>query len=134
MTTADSPPSGDLVLLVDMNLAPRWVGVLTAAGFTAEHWSRLGPGDAPDPVLMAHARAHGMVVLTHDLDFGAILATTGGDKPSVVQIRAADVRPEAIAATVVDALHQFAADLADGALLTIDTRRTRVRLLPLKPR
>lgn len=134
MTAARSRPSTGIALLVDMNLAPRWVDVLTAAGFTAEHWSTLGPGDAPDPVIMRHARDHGMVVLTHDLDFGSILATTGGEKPSVVQIRAADVRPEAIATTVVEALHQFAADLTAGALLTVDTRRARVRLLPLIPR
>lgn len=121
-------------LLVDMNLSPRWVGVLGAAGFTAVHWSELGPGDAPDADLIAHARTREMVVLTHDLDFGAILAATSGDKPSVVQIRAADVRPEAIATQVITALHQFAQDLSAGALLTIDTRRARVRLLPLQSR
>lgn len=90
--------------------------------------------DAPDHDLMAHARTRGMVVLTHDLDFGAILAASGGDGPSVVQIRAADVRPEAIAVQVIGALHQFAEDIARGALLSIDTSRTRVRLLPLQPR
>ena len=37
---------------------------------------------------MAFAGANGCVVLTHDLDFGAILAATQGRKPSVVQIRA----------------------------------------------
>lgn len=52
----------------------------------------------------------------------------------MVQIRAADVRPEAIAGIVVDALRQCTTHLADGALLTVDTRRTRVRLLPLQRR
>lgn len=82
---------------------------------------------------MAHARAHDMIVLTSDLDFGTILAATGGKKPSVVQVRASDTRPEAIAEIVVDALLQFAPELANGALMTIDTRRARVRLLPLQP-
>ena len=36
---------------------------------------------------MGFARVNGYVVLTHDLDFGAILAATHGNKPSVVQIR-----------------------------------------------
>jgi predicted nuclease of predicted toxin-antitoxin system len=90
--------------------------------------------DAPDPDLMGYARPHGMVVLTHDLDFGAILAATGGDKPSAVKIRAADVRPEAVAGTVIEALTQFAADLSVGVRLSIDASRTRVRLLPLEPR
>lgn len=122
-----------LGLLVDMNLSPRWIQVLDSAGFAAAHWSDLGPVTAPDHDLMAYARTHEMVVITHDLDFGTILAATGGDKPSVVQIRASDTRPEAIDAIVVAALHQFTPELMAGALLTIDTRRSRVRLLPLQP-
>lgn len=123
-----------LAVLVDMNLSPRWIQTLRIGGFTASHWSDLGPVTAPDTYQMAHARMHELVVLTNDLDFGAILAATGGDKPSVVQIRATDTRPEAIARVVVAALHQFTPELQAGALLTLDTRRTRVRLLPLQPR
>ncbi len=70
--------------------------------------------------------------LSH-LDFGAILAATHGKKPSVVQIRAEDVSPEVIGAHVVAALRQMESDLDEGALLTIDPGRTRVRLLPLLP-
>ncbi len=36
-------------LLIDMNLSPRWVSVLRAAGFAALHWSSVGPLDAPTP-------------------------------------------------------------------------------------
>jgi predicted nuclease of predicted toxin-antitoxin system len=82
--------------LVDMNLSPRWVDVLTAAGIEVAHWSALGAYDAPDSEIMTYAKANDSVVLTHDLDFGAILAATHGKKPSVVQIRAEDVSPDAI--------------------------------------
>ncbi|WP_073466693.1 DUF5615 family PIN-like protein [Rhizobacter sp. OV335] len=119
-------------LLVDMNLSPRWIGVLNAAGIEARHWSTLGACDAPDPLIMAYAAEHDYVVLTHDLDFGAMLAATQGDKPSVVQIRAEDVSPSAIGLYVVAALRQMTAELEDGALLTIDTKRARLRLLPLQ--
>jgi predicted nuclease of predicted toxin-antitoxin system len=74
-------------LLVDMNLSPRWVELLGKAGFDAAHWSKLGPSNASDAHIMAFARLNGYVVLTHNLDFGAILAATQGTKPSVVQIR-----------------------------------------------
>jgi hypothetical protein len=43
--------------------------------------------NAPDSEVLAYAAAHGFVVLMHDLDFGAILAVTRGEKPSVVQIK-----------------------------------------------
>jgi len=81
---------------------------------------------------MTFAKANGYVVLTHDLDFGAILAATHGDKPSVVQIRAEDVTPDAIGGPVIDALRQMGAELDAGALLTVDPSRTRLRVLPLE--
>ena len=81
---------------------------------------------------MDYARANDFVVLTHDLDFGAILAATQGEKPSVVQIRAEDVSPDVIGRQLIDALRQMATELEDGALLTVDPNRTRLRLLPLQ--
>jgi predicted nuclease of predicted toxin-antitoxin system len=121
-------------LLVDMNLSPRWVSLLADAGIEAAHWSTLGAATAPDFELMIFAKDNGYVVLTHDLDFGAILAATHGEGPSVVQIRAQDVTPESIGASVIDALRQMADELNAGALLTIDPNHTRVRLLPLHSR
>ena len=121
-------------LLVDMNLSPRWVNLLADAGMVAAHWSTLGANNAPDAEIMAYAREHHWVVLTHDLDFSAILAATHGDKPSVVQIRAEDVSPGVIGAHVVIALRQMASELEQGALLTVDPSRTRLRVLPLLPR
>ena len=120
-------------LLVDMNLSPRWVTVLADAGVEAAHWSTLGANNAPDSEIMAYARANDYVVLTHDLDFGAILAATHGEKPSVVQIRADDVSPDVIGTQVMLALRQMASELEDGALLTVDPNRTRLRVLPLHP-
>ena len=121
-------------LLVDMNLSPRWIGVLTDAGIEATHWSTLGANNSPDSEIMAYANANDYVVLTLDLDFSAILAATHGEKPSVVQIRANDVSPDVIGAQVIAALNQVAQELESGALLTIDQNRNRLRLLPLQPR
>jgi predicted nuclease of predicted toxin-antitoxin system len=119
-------------LLVDMNLSPRWIGVLTDAGIEAAHWSSLGASNSPDSEIMAYANTNNYVVLTHDLDFGTILAATQGKKPSVVQIRADDVSPNLIGLQVIAALRQMAEELEEGALLTVDVKRTRLRLLPLQ--
>ena len=121
-------------LLIDMNLSPRWVDVLANAGIEAAHWASIGAYNASDSEIMAYAKTNDYIVLTHDLDFSAILAVTHGEKPSVVQIRADDVSPDVIGKQVIGALQQMSTDLADGALLTIDTNRTRVRLLPLRPK
>jgi predicted nuclease of predicted toxin-antitoxin system len=119
-------------LLVDMNLSPRWIGVLADAGIEAAHWSTLGADNAPDSQIMSYAHANDYVVLTHDLDFSAILAATHGEKPSVVQIRADDVNPDVIGKHVIIALRQMASELEEGALLTVDPNRTRLRVLPLR--
>ena len=64
-----------------------------AALFGPLRISALGANNAPDAEIMAYARAHDYVVVTHDLDFSAILAATHGEKPSVVQIRTEDACP-----------------------------------------
>ncbi len=121
-------------VLIDMNLSPRWVDLLTSAGIEGAHWATVGAANAPDREIMAYAAEHGYLVLTHDLDFSAVLAATHGEKPSVVQIRAEDVSPDVISKQIIVALHQMATELEDGALLTIEPNRTRLRVLPLQSR
>lgn len=96
-------------LLLDMNLSPRWVLLAAGAQIEAIHWSSVGPVHAADADLMAYARAHDYVVLTQDLDFSAILAATGGTKPSVIQIRSDELNPDVIGAAVIAAIQQFLA-------------------------
>ncbi len=123
-----------MTLLLDMNLSPRWIAVLAAAGIEAIHWSQIGAPAAPDRDIMHYAREHGHIVLTHDLDFSAILAATGGRKPSVIQLRAADIRPEIMAPQVIAALQQLPTELEAGALITLSSAKSRLRLLPLTER
>ena len=118
-------------LLVDMNLSPSWVSFFEANGISAQHWSAIGAADSRDAVIAAHARDNGLVILTQDLDFGTILASSRAAKPSVVQIRADDTMPDAIGSLVLDSLAQCAAELESGAIVTIDSPRVRVSVLPL---
>jgi predicted nuclease of predicted toxin-antitoxin system len=120
--------------LIDMNLSPRWIATLNSAGWEAVHWSTIGKGNEFDSEIMRYAAHHGYVVLTHDMDFSAILAATHGKKPSVVQIRTEDVSPTVIGAQVVVALRHMEPELEAGALLTVGPRQTRVRMLPISPK
>lgn len=104
---------------------------MNLAGFDAKHWSSIGDTHAADTQIMAYAKQHGCIVLTHDLDFGTILAANKHEKPSVVQIRADDLRPEHIGHSVLMALQQFSADLDIGALVTVNPSRIRASVLPL---
>ena len=118
-------------LLIDMNLSPRWVDVLSAHNIEAIHWSNVGRADACDAEIMAYAKTNSYVVFTHDLDFSAILATTNSNAPSVIQIRTGDISPAVNAHLVIKALLAVATEIEKGALITIDTNNTRLRILPL---
>ncbi len=119
--------------LIDMNLSPRWVGVFTEAGYEAEHWRDVGAGDAADSEILAYAAARKAIVFTNDLDFGAILAATGFNSPSVLQVREEDLTPDVLGGTVLTAVRQFASHLESGALVTVGPKRTnKVRILPIR--
>jgi predicted nuclease of predicted toxin-antitoxin system len=122
----------NLPILVDVNLSPRWVKWLREHGQQAVHWSDVGDRRAPDSVVLAWARDHEHVLFTHDLDFGAILAASGTAGPSVIQLRAKDVTPEAVGALLLEALTTCEARLNQGALISLDEDTLRLRVLPLR--
>lgn len=70
-------------------------------------------------------------MFTHDLDFGTVLALTHANGPSVMQVRRQNVLPEELGGIVIAALRQHEAALAAGALMAIEEKRLRVRVLPL---
>ena len=118
-------------IIVDMNLPPRWVPILKAEGWDAVHWSSIGTPGAADADILRYAKGNGFAVLTHDLDFGGILAASGGNAPSVIQVRTQDVFPEAIGRIVTMAIHQVKDEIEKGVLISVDENRSRSRLLPL---
>ncbi len=80
---------------------------------------------------MAWALANAHVVSTHDLDFGTMLALTHAAGPSVLQVRGQNVLPDDIGPLVIAALRQHDAALSAGALVVVDVKKSRVRVLPL---
>ena len=118
-------------LLLDMNLSPRWADVLSEHNIEAIHWSNVGRVDASDAEIMTYAKANNYTVFTHDLDFSTILAKTNSNKPSVIQIRTGDISPAVNAHLVIKALLAVVAEIEKGALITIDLKKTRLRILPL---
>lgn len=65
-------------LLFEMNLSPRWFDLLTRSQIEAVHWSTVSSPHAFEEEILASAAKHDYVVLTNNLDFGAIPAVTHG--------------------------------------------------------
>ncbi|MBK9153626.1 MAG: DUF5615 family PIN-like protein [Chloracidobacterium sp.] len=121
-------------ILIDMNLSPDWVAAFAAEEIEAIHWSTVGDPRAEDNEIMEYARKLDLVLFTHDLDFGTLLALTQAEEPSVVQVRAQNILPSHLAGTLIAVLRTNEELLKQGALIVVDEGRERVRVLPLQRR
>ena len=121
-----------LKFLVDMNLSPSWIGWFTEHGWEAAHWSAVGDPGATDATLVAWARERQYTLFSHDLDFSRILALSNANGPSVIQVRSQNVLPDSLGRFVLATLQQFSTQLEAGALLVLEEKRARVRILPLR--
>ena len=110
-----------------MNLSPDWTSTLRGAGHDAVHWSEVGRVNAPDDEILRWARDQGRMVLTCDLDFGTMLATSGAMAPSVVQLRTTSTMSSRVGPLVLRVLRDAEDKLSSGALITIADDRVRLR-------
>lgn len=114
-----------------MNLSPLWVEWLTQEGISAVHWSALGACNATDEFIFEYARVHQYLVLTQDLDFSQILFSTMENGPSVVLLRIRDEFNQEVQKRITAIIHSCIKELKQGALLVIDHKKARLRLLSL---
>ena len=118
--------------LLDMNLPRSLVRRLCDDGHAARHVADLGLDRASDAEIVKVARAAEEVILTHDLDFGQLLAFSGESRPSVIIFRF----ERANAATIYQRLQSIwplvHEALANGAVVVVRDDALRVRRLPLR--
>jgi predicted nuclease of predicted toxin-antitoxin system len=120
-----------LKIIVDMNLSKDWVPYLTARGHEVTHWKDIGAQAAEDSEIMEWCAKEGAVILTGDLDFSALHAARGTDKPSVVQLRTKDKLPQAQGPFANRALAVAVRYISRGAIVTIKGKRMRITRLPI---
>jgi predicted nuclease of predicted toxin-antitoxin system len=117
-------------LLIDMNLAPRWVEYLIEAGHDAIHWCVAGPVNAKDREVCDYR--HDYVLLTNDLDFPQILAYTRDAAPSVILLRGEPLVPRSFGSALLHAIELCQQEIIRGAIVTLDwSGKPRARVLPL---
>jgi predicted nuclease of predicted toxin-antitoxin system len=80
---------------------------------------------------MGYAFQHRFVVLTHDLDFGILLAHSKACGPSVIQVRTNNVSPGHLSEVVVTTLKTYRNVIEAGALVTVDELKSKIRILPI---
>ena len=118
-------------ILIDMNLSPLWVIFFNENNIISTYWSEIGHVGAPDKEIFDYAVQNDFIVFTNDLDFRTILANGHTKTPSVIQIRTQDLMPDSIRVMIIEALKHFENRLLEGALITLDKQKMRLRILPL---
>ncbi|QDO88460.1 hypothetical protein FNH13_09000 [Ornithinimicrobium ciconiae] len=120
--------------LLDNNLAPALVALLSAAGYDTEHVREHEMQSAPDEEVLELARRTHRILISADTDFGMLLARTGAPDPSVILIRRSRARrANELAALLLANLDQVSEDLARGAVVVVTDTNVRVRQLPIPP-
>ena len=122
-------------LLVDANLSPRLVTLLTQAGHDVTHVFDLGMGEADDETILARALVEDRAVVTADTDFVTMLALTGAELPSVVLVRRGTGRQvAALVSLLVANVEPLDAEIRKGSIVVVEADRVRVRSLPIERR
>jgi len=114
-----------------MGLARSTADFLRQQGHDAVHLREQGLQRLEDGGIVRKARLEGRVILTHDLDFGRIIALSQGRLPSAITFRLADMQPRQVNHYLAQVLDRFAGQLEAGALVSVNERAVRIRPLPI---
>ncbi|MFT3789501.1 MAG: DUF5615 family PIN-like protein [Rudaea sp.] len=115
--------------LLDANMPRAALAVLQAHGHEAEHVRDIALANAADPVIAAHARTAGAVLVSRDLDFADTRRYPPEDYAGLLLLRLPD---QDTAAQVADTLSRFLdtpklVSQLPGHLVVLESSRVRFR-------
>lgn len=117
--------------LLNMNV-PRALGRrLAVMGHECRHAGNIGMDQASDVAIIEEAKANHEVIVTHDLDYGHLLAFSGAPYPSVIIFRLRNTHPDNLYARLLNIWHEVERPLQEGAIVILEDATLRVRKLPI---
>jgi predicted nuclease of predicted toxin-antitoxin system len=117
--------------LADMGVAQRIVQWLREDGHDAVHLRDEQLHRLPNGEIFVKAHAEQRVILTFDLDFGEIVALSGGKPVSVILFRLHNTRTPHVMERLRKVLRESKTALEQGAIVVVEEARHRTRRLPL---
>lgn len=115
--------------LADMGVAGRIVDWLLAQGHDVKHLREEGLQRIPDEEVFQKAVAEGRILITFDLDFGEIVALSGGRATSVILFRLHNTRTPHVIERLGKVLSDSSETLERGVVVVVEESRYRVRYL-----
>ncbi|OHB62900.1 MAG: hypothetical protein A2Y77_10335 [Planctomycetes bacterium RBG_13_62_9] len=116
----------------DMGISPRTVDFLQHQGHEAIHLHQQELDRLKDSEILEKARRERCILLTHDLDFGDLLAASGADLPSVVIFRLRNMQAERVNCHLRTIISHYSQALEKAAIISVSERQVRSRGLPLR--
>jgi predicted nuclease of predicted toxin-antitoxin system len=117
--------------LADMGISPRTVYFLKNLGHDAVHLSEQKLHRLVDDKILRKARDEGRVLLTHDLDFGDLMAASSAELPSVIIFRLRNMHPNQVNRYLEELVTEYQDALEKGAIISVVEGRIRLRNLPI---
>lgn len=100
--------------LANMNISPKTVEVLIKKGWDIIRVSEVLPVNTTDCEILNYARNEHRVLVTQDLDFSALVALSGFEKPSLITLRLSSSDPESVTQRLLGLIPQFKEILRQG--------------------
>lgn len=117
--------------LADMGVSQRVVTWLREQGHDATHLRDEGLQRLENGDIFTKASRKLRIILTWDLDFAEILALSGSNTVSAVVFRLVNTRSTHVIERLERVLLESTQDLENGAIISVEEGRHRVRLLPI---
>jgi len=113
-----------LQFLANMNISPLTVEQLRTRGWDITRVSEIMEKGSKDLDILIFAQKQNKVVITQDLDFSTLLALSGYAKPSLINVRLENPRPDLVLARIKE--------LEEGVVITVDETSARYRNFPIR--
>ncbi len=117
--------------LADMGISQSSINWLRQNGYDAIHLREERLHRITDAKIVEKAIKEGRVILTCDLGFGDLMATSGEIWPSVIIFRLENERPENVNRRLGKVLKESSDALEKGVIISVEETRHRVRFLPI---
>lgn len=114
--------------LADENVPLPTIRLLRSAGLEVQAITEVSPG-SPDEQVLAHARAHGQILITFDRDFGELVYHRGAPVPAgIIYLRLPQTDVTLAARAILELVQLPEIDL-EGRFTVVDSDKVRQRPL-----
>jgi predicted nuclease of predicted toxin-antitoxin system len=118
--------------LLDENSTKLFKLPFERCGYTVIHVSEIGLTNTPDEIIVEYAAQHNLVIVTFDLDFSRIMALSNKHLPSVITFWIDCINELYLENIIRLNFTQLISTLLEGAVITIDDNRIRIKELPIR--